>query len=398
MPLRRDFRVCAVLNEHQGDAGNLASIYASTSSAVSRSAPLPIAPEINESPENPNRYLTTSQLLTSVTIPDSVTSIGDGAFQSNQLTSVIIPDSVTSIGDGAFAGNQLSSVTIPDGVTSIGEYAFYSNQLTSVLFLGDRPTVVLSFAGNVLNAIAYCTGKAGWPGESVSGVTPVADCDGDGVLDDDDAFPLDSIETLDTDADGTGNNADSDDDNDGVLDGADAFPLDKTESVDTDADGTGNNADTDDDGDGVADLDDEFPLDVSDCPSWYCSSSKVYLYKIAAERADSDRDGLSNKIEESLGTDKNNPDSDGDGLSDGLEVSTYSTDPLVADSDGDGLSDGAEVNTYKTDPLVSDTDGDSVGDGEEVQEGLNPLVEDCPAWMCGGGTKPWLYIRQKPAG
>ena len=116
------------------------------------------------------------------------------------------------------------------------------------------------------------------------------------------------------------------------------------------------------------------------------------------DRAGSDRDGLINKIEESLGTDKNNADSDSDGLSDGLEVSTYSTDPLVADSDGDGLSDGAEVNTYKTDPLVSDTDGDSVGDGEEVQEGLDPLVEDCPAWMCGGGTKPWLYIRQKPAG
>ena len=219
-----------------------------------------------------------------------------------------------------------------------------------------------------------------------------SDDDNDGIRDSADTFPKDSAETIDTDADGTGNNADTDDDNDGVLDGADAFPLDATESIDTDSDGTGNNADTDDDGDGVADLDDEFPLDVSDCPSWYCSSSKVYLYKIAAERADSDSDGLSNKIEESLGTDKNNPDSDGDGLSDGLEVSTYSTDPLVADSDGDGLGDGAEVNTYKTDPLVSDTDGDSVGDGEEIQEGLDPLDgTDCPDWICRSGTKLWLY-------
>ena len=234
-----------------------------------------------------------------------------------------------------------------------------------------------------------------------------------------------AADLVDTDNDGLANNVDEDDDNDGVLDSKDAFPLDSAETLDTDRDGTGNNADTDDDGDGLADdaeinvhgtnplladsdgdsmsdgeelADGLDPLDATDCPSWYCSSSKVFLYKIAAERVDSDRDGLTNKIEESLGTDKNNADSDSDGLSDGLEVSTYSTDPLVADSDGDGLSDGAEVNTYKTDPLVRDTDGDSVGDGEEVQEGLDPLVEDCPAWMCGGGTKPWLYIRQKPVG
>jgi PKD repeat protein len=55
----------------------------------------------------------------------------------------------------------------------------------------------------------------------------------------------------------------SDDDGDGVADVDDAFPLDASESVDTDSDGIGNNADTDDDGDGVADADDAFPLDVS---------------------------------------------------------------------------------------------------------------------------------------
>jgi PKD repeat protein len=55
----------------------------------------------------------------------------------------------------------------------------------------------------------------------------------------------------------------SDDDGDGVADVDDAFPLDASESVDTDSDGIGNNADTDDDGDGVADVDDAFPLDAS---------------------------------------------------------------------------------------------------------------------------------------
>ena len=65
-----------------------------------------------------------SNKLTSVTIPSSVTSIGKSAFSSNQLTNIIIPSSVKTIGDGAFAGCQLTSVTIPDSVTSIGNGAF----------------------------------------------------------------------------------------------------------------------------------------------------------------------------------------------------------------------------------------------------------------------------------
>ena len=88
------------------------------------------------------------------------------------------------------------------------------------------------------------------------------DTDGDGVADSSDAFPLDASESVDTDSDGTGNNADTDDDNDGVLDGDDAFPLNASETLDTDLDGTGNNADLDDDGDGVLDGDDPYPLNA----------------------------------------------------------------------------------------------------------------------------------------
>ena len=46
---------------------------------------------------------------------------------------------------------------------------------------------------------------------------------------------------------------DTDDDGDGVADGKDAFSLDATETLDTDGDGIGNNADADDDGNGVLD-------------------------------------------------------------------------------------------------------------------------------------------------
>ncbi|MCH1553249.1 MAG: glycosyl hydrolase, partial [Luminiphilus sp.] len=55
---------------------------------------------------------------------------------------------------------------------------------------------------------------------------PSTDTDGDGVADEDDAFPTDPSESLDTDGDGVGNNADTDDDNDGIPDSEDPAPLD----------------------------------------------------------------------------------------------------------------------------------------------------------------------------
>ena len=73
--------------------------------------------------------------LTSITIPKSVTSIGNAAFYGcNSLKSIVIPDSVTSIGNAAFYGcNSLKSIVIPDSVTSIGGSAFYvCESLTSI--------------------------------------------------------------------------------------------------------------------------------------------------------------------------------------------------------------------------------------------------------------------------
>ena len=74
--------------------------------------------------------------LTSVNIPDNITIIGDSAFHGcESLTSVIIPDSVKIIGDNAFSGcMSLTSVTIPDSVKIIGDNAFSGcESLTSVI-------------------------------------------------------------------------------------------------------------------------------------------------------------------------------------------------------------------------------------------------------------------------
>ena len=92
--------------------------------------------------------------LTAVIIPNSVTSIGDEAFEGNYLTSVTIPNSVTSIGDDTFAFNNLTSVTIPNSVTSIGNYAFFFNSLTSVTIPNSVTSIgVAVFSSNSLTSV-----------------------------------------------------------------------------------------------------------------------------------------------------------------------------------------------------------------------------------------------------
>ncbi|HIF9334010.1 TPA: leucine-rich repeat protein [Photobacterium damselae] len=62
-----------------------------------------------------------------------VNVIGHNSFLDGKLSSVIIPNSVTSIGDLAFAENKLNEVTIPNSVTSIGISAFTYKKTQTIL-------------------------------------------------------------------------------------------------------------------------------------------------------------------------------------------------------------------------------------------------------------------------
>jgi hypothetical protein len=130
-----------------------------------------------------------------------------------------------------------------------------------------------------------------------SGSSSPTDSDGDGIVDVEDIFPQDKSESKDTDLDGVGDNGDNcpaianadqlnldddelgnacdnDIDGDGVLNDADAFPLNALEAKDTDSDTIGDNTDncpiianTDQvntDGDSAGDACDDLPNDASD--------------------------------------------------------------------------------------------------------------------------------------
>lgn len=92
--------------------------------------------------------------MTSLTIGNSVETIGGNAFTNNGLTSLTIGNSVTFIGHSAFKGNSLTSLFIPDSVDTVEIDAFMQNSLTSVT-IGNSVESILAgvFRNNALTTV-----------------------------------------------------------------------------------------------------------------------------------------------------------------------------------------------------------------------------------------------------
>ena len=220
--------------------------------------------------------------------------------------------------DMTFGTNMLLTATATNGtVSGAGQYTPFSN---GTLTATPSP-------GYLFN---------GWTGDATGTDNPLS------LLMDSNKTVGASFtpDTKDTDDDGWTNYEEivihgtnpilSDTDGDNLKDSKDAFPLNPAETLDTDHDGTGDNADTDDDGDGLSDTD------------------EITIHGTNPKRADSDGDGLSDPAEiQTHLTNPNIADTDSDGLNDGAEVNTYGTLPKVGDTDGDGFLDGYEVLTGK---------------------------------------------------
>jgi len=110
-------------------------------------------------------------------VPDSidghqVTGISNWAFSGLPLTSVTLPNTLKSIGSAAFRYSSVSALTIPSSVTYIGSSAFANTALTSIVFEGDAPSIGSGplFESSPLTAVDAPYGATGW-NESFSGVT-----------------------------------------------------------------------------------------------------------------------------------------------------------------------------------------------------------------------------------
>jgi hypothetical protein len=208
-------------------------------------------------------------------------------------TAPTAPTSLTSNVASVATGNVEFNWDASSDNVAVADYVLFQNG-RAVAFPEVTSSALSDIDLSVQNKFAVVArdiaGNLSVLSQTVTVEAQILDTDGDGVSDDNDAFPNDPSEWVDTDNDGIGNNADDDDDGDGVIDRDDDFPLDPSESLDTDDDGTGNNADPDD-----------------------------------------DNDGLTDSEEVGLGTNPLVRDSDGDGWSDKEEIDE-GTDPLAASS------------------------------------------------------------------
>jgi hypothetical protein len=271
-----------------------------------------------------------------------------------------LPASATSVGDSWNA-----KITPSDGMNSGTTYETASVTIIDIDSDGD---------GVFNNDDAF-------PNDGAESV----DSDSDGTGDNGDAFPNDANETMDSDSDGTGDNADvfpndatetMDSDEDTVGDNADAFPNNANETMDSDSDGTGDNADVfpsdanetmDSDADGTGDNADAFPNDANetmDLDQDGVGDNSDAFPNDPSETIDSDADTVGDNADAFPNDASETTDTDLDGTGDNGDV--FPTDATeTMDSDADGTGDNADAFPNDASETM-DSDGNGVGDNAQA--------------------------------
>ncbi len=91
----------------------------------------------------PSRAFINYRYVTQVTLPDSITKVGENAFSSCKFTNITLPDGVTQIEKEAFSNcTSLEKITLPDSVTQIGERAFKGCQSLKKVTLPNGVTQI----------------------------------------------------------------------------------------------------------------------------------------------------------------------------------------------------------------------------------------------------------------
>ena len=122
--------------------------------------------------------------LAHIDFPPSLTSIGESAFWGGGLTSVVVPDTITTIEEGTFDNiPTLTSVVIPDSVTSIGNVAFAYTPALENLVIPDSVTSISETAFMQSAAVIYCAASSPCEGKGSENIVPYEKQGGVYILD-----------------------------------------------------------------------------------------------------------------------------------------------------------------------------------------------------------------------
>ena len=92
--------------------------------------------------------------LTSVTLPETITTLGKQAFYKNSaLKTVILPDNLESMGEAAFRESGVENIVIPSSLSSIPKNAFYGCASLKTVYISDGVTSIGEYAFNKCNSL-----------------------------------------------------------------------------------------------------------------------------------------------------------------------------------------------------------------------------------------------------